>query len=70
MKKADQKLLFKKSVCLNQKKTRAHIFGQSCFESQIIVPAVEENGLFMLGVIFLFRHFSPIENIVFNKNVL
>ena len=31
------------------------------------VPTFEENGIFMLGVIFLFSQFSPIKIIVFNK---
>ena len=33
----------------------------------IIVPTFEENGIFMLGVVFSFSQFSAIEIIVFNK---
>ena len=33
-------------------------------------PTFEENGMFMLGMGFLFSQFSPIEIIVFDKNCL
>ena len=33
----------------------------------IFVPTFEVNAIFMLGVAFLFSHFSPIEIIVFDK---
>ena len=36
-----------------------------------LVPTFEENGNFMLGVVFLlFSQFSPIEIKVFDKNIL
>ena len=35
-----------------------------------IVPTFEENGIFIIGVVFLFGQFSPIETIVFNKQFL
>ena len=36
----------------------------------IVIPTFEENGMFMLGVVLLFRQFSAIEIIVFNKKLL
>ena len=33
----------------------------------VFVPTFEENGIFILGVVFLFGKFSPIETIVFGN---
>ena len=33
----------------------------------IFVPTFEENGILMLGVVFLFSQFSSIEIIIFNQ---
>ena len=35
-----------------------------------IVSTFEENGIFMLVVVFLFGHFSPVKKIIFNNNCL
>ena len=39
-------------------------------EIVIVVPTFKENGILMLGVLFLFSQFSPIEIIIFNKKSL
>ena len=35
--------------------------------SSLVVLTFEENGINMLGVVFLFSQFSPIKKTVFNK---
>ena len=48
--------------------TLSVLVGKHCL--RVIVPTFEENGIFMLGVVFLFSQFSPIEIITFNEKFL
>ena len=45
-----------------------HFFEKN--KSVFFVPTFEENRIFLLGLVFLFSHFLPIERIVLNKNIL
>ena len=53
--------------CFEDIKRHSELSGLCPDMNSLVVPKFVENGIFMLGLIFSFSQFSPIEIIVFNK---
>ena len=55
--------------CTNRHRVTSQVSYFSLLK-YVLIPTFEENGIFLLGMVFLFSQFSPIETIIFNRNFL